>query len=183
MGPFRNYLPIIGENMQKLSSSLNAVEREINTIKGIINELRKTLNGIGPSDGGSISSADALLFIDNDNVISPGNGTYKGMAHEDNIIATNIIETSEPSEPKSISLQAAPKYTDGSGENSSPKFTVGGDDFTFIIGENAYTLTNILTMIEELRARTEAFRTNVVRNDVELTNGYQALNHNYIGTD
>ena len=88
----------------------------------------------------------------NEHIISPGAGTY---TEGNKTIASNSAPT-----PNSISLQGS------NGSSSTSKFTVNGDDFAFTVGEKTLTLTDLLTMIEELRARTAPIKTNVTRNTV-----------------
>lgn len=158
--------------------SLLAVPDLYGTLKGLntrINDVKNTIDNIQVGSG-KLSTADALLFInavDNNNdskndeyIISPGNASRVEGAES---VSDNITNDADISLQRTKSNGTAPT-----------KFTVNGDDFTFTVGENAYTLTDIIGMIEELRARTEMFKTNIIRNDVDLTNGYNGLSQNVI---
>ena len=158
--------------------SLLTVPDLYGTLKGLntrINDVKNTIDNIQVGSG-ELSTADALLFInavDNDNdskndeyIISPGNGSrVEGVES----VSDNITANADISLQRTKSNGTAPT-----------KFTVNGNDFTFTVGINAYTLTDILTMIEELRARTEMFKTNITRNGVNLANGYNGLSPNII---
>ncbi len=145
---------------------LLAVPDLYGTLKGL-NDRINTLSG----STGEVSSADALLHVNIDRnteyIISPGNGTFNEPGSGDNDIANGSIVT-----PNSISLQST--------SSSKAKFTVNGDDFVFKVKDNEYTLTDILTMIEELRARTEMFKTNITRNTIDLSDVEYKLNANVI---
>lgn len=139
--------------------SLLAVPDLYGTLKGLNDRISSISTTTG---GGEISTADNHLYVTNINntehIISPGNGG------ED--VATGVNEDA------SISLQA---------RSSTSKFTVNGDDFTFTVNNKNYTLTDIIGMIEELRARTEMFRTNIPRNPINLSsNNKYTLDKNII---
>ncbi len=132
--------------------SLLAVPDLYGTLKGLNSRINSVNDRVDGIQEGEISTADAYLYVsasNNEHIISSGGGTYN---EGDKTIASN----SAP-KPNSISIQ-------GSKDTSTSKFTVNGDDFAFTVDGNTITLTDLLKMIEELRARTALIKTNVTRN-------------------
>lgn len=146
--------------------SLLAIPDLYGTLNGLNSRINSVNSKIDGMQDGEISTADAHLYVntnDNEHIISPGNGNY-----QDKLVATNFTTGS-------ISLQST--------SSSNAKFTVNGDDFAFTVGSNAYTLTEIFTMIEELHARTSTIKTNADRKEISLTGSQKyVLTENTIQT-
>ena len=132
--------------------SLLAVPDLYGTLKGLNTRISNVNDRITETQASNVSTADARLYVGDatsEYIISAGNGAYQeGGSH---IIAESAMN-------KNISLQG-----------SAAKFTVNGDDFAFTVGNTTLTLTDILMMIEELRARTATISTSEVRAEVNAS--------------
>ena len=131
--------------------SLLAVPDLYGTLKGLNDRINYVSANIGNARG-EVSTADAYLYVstttnvDNggvEHIISTGNGNP----------STEAKHVASGTTNRPISLEGP----------SASKFTVNGDDFLFTVGDKKLSLTNILEMIEELRARTAPIKTSIAR--------------------
>ena len=151
--------------------SLLAVPDLYGTLKGL-NDRINSVSINNTQGGGEISSADALLYVNTSNeegvvehIISPGGGSF---------VEANKSVANDRQTDCSISLQST--------LSPGAKFTVNGDDFLFTVNDNTLSLTDLLKMIEELRARTALIKTSVARNVVTGA-PYFSENHDDFGVN